>query len=192
MFDLFKKRQITVNDKTTIQKTDIDKRYGSSFADTLELCKQFKTDLVEMSEHNCTCGECAKYQGRVFSLTGKDKRYPKLPEFIFTTGQVHEGCKHIFSPYIHGVSIPTYHKDIIAFSNRPFVDNRSKAEIEEYDRIIAEEAELKKDREDYECITKMLPDKAPKSFGGYRKMKNANTKNFKELVIAAQEVGIKI
>ena len=100
--------------------------------------KLLGTDLVIMSSHGASCSECAKYQGRVFSLSGNSLPFPKIPEAFFKYGGIHEGCGHTFSPYIHGVTdpmlgytlsfqkavSPKYRNNIIAFSNRPFVDDR--------------------------------------------------------------------
>lgn len=68
--------------------------------------KRFETDLVIMSAHGASCPDCAKYQGRVFSLTGQDKRFPKLPSGVSLYRGVHPGCGHTFSTYIHGVNDP--------------------------------------------------------------------------------------
>lgn len=88
---------------------------------TLKDAKSLETDLLEMSEHEGTCPICAQYQGRVFSISGDDKRFPKLPDIVFKTGGLHEGCRHSFFPFLYGISKSTNgHDDIISFSNRPF------------------------------------------------------------------------
>lgn len=105
----------------------------------LDMAHSLGTDLVIMDAHGSTCPECAKYQGRVYSISGRTAKYPRVPEFFFTTGTVHEGCSHSFHPYIDDISDPdleytlsvhplkntAYAKNIIAFSNRPFVDDRT-------------------------------------------------------------------
>jgi len=110
-----------------------------------------KTDLVKMSMHNCGCGECAKHQNRVYSISGNDKRFPKLPDVVMKTGSIHNGCRHSFSPYYYfdgntitvGVrktydSYWTYEEDVIKHSNRPFVDDRESWEVARYERNNAE------------------------------------------------------
>lgn len=154
-----------------------------------QLAREFGTDLVEMDEHPCTCGECAKYQGRVFSLSGRSTKFPKIPDEFFIYGGIHEGCSHSFFPYFDGVSKPTYHRNIVAYSNRPFVDNRTKAQKLEYEQAIKAAAEEAKDRENYEWCWEYLGDIAPKSFSGYRRMKNSDSANFQKLCQAALEKG---
>lgn len=93
----------------------------------LENAKELGTDLVEADYFRGCCGECAKYRKRWFSISGKDKRFPKMPVDYGCT------CSGIdFSPVIYGISEPTYAdeiEDIIEYSNRPFVDDRSEEEI---------------------------------------------------------------
>lgn len=141
-----------------------------------------------MSEHYCTCGECAKYQGRVFSLTGTNKKFPKVPDAFFVYGGIHEGCRHEFYPYFEG-DIPTYHKNIVQYSNSPFVDNRSKAEKEQYEAEKKAEEDYIKDKNDYDWLWENLGDIAPKSFSGYRRMKNSNSANFQKLCKEAEKKG---
>lgn len=154
----------------------------------LQMAQSFGTDLVEMSEHHCTCGECAKYQGRVFSLTGKSKVFPKIPDAFFIYGRIHEGCRHDFFPFFED-SEPTYHKNIVQYSNRPFVDNRSSKEKEQYEAEQKSRCELVKDKEDYDWIWENLGEVAPKSFSGYRRMKNSNSVNYQKLCKIAKEKG---
>ena len=96
--------------------------------------KEMGTDLLEMTEHSPTCAECAKYQGRVYSISGKSNKFPPLPkEFIINDG-VHEGCRHAFFPYEDGLSKPNYHENIVEYSNSPFVDNRTPEEVAAYEK----------------------------------------------------------
>lgn len=52
-------------------------------------------ELVEMSHHASACPICQPYEGKVFSLTGNDKKYGKAPSL-----PIHPNCKHSFAPYI--------------------------------------------------------------------------------------------
>ncbi|WP_027309351.1 phage minor capsid protein [Caloramator sp. ALD01] len=47
---------------------------------TLNTCEEAGIDLVKMTTHYPTCEKCAPLQGKVFSISGKDKRYPKLED----------------------------------------------------------------------------------------------------------------
>ncbi len=88
---------------------------------TIKNCKKLKTDLVECPKHNNPCNICKIYQDRVYSLYGKDKRFPKLPDSVFVYGGFHEGCRHQFYPFTYGIStMASKKRDVIKWSNRPF------------------------------------------------------------------------
>ncbi len=159
----------------------------------LENAEKLDTDLVEANYFRGCCGECAKYRGRVFSISGKDKRFPKMP--------VDYGCTCsglMFSPFIYGVSKPIHcpkNTNIIEYSNRPFVDNRSRKEKEIYQHYLDTEIfeDIKhNDKEDYEKLCRLIPDEMPKSFSAYRRMKMSETEKFLNISEKASELGLSI
>lgn len=83
----------------------------------LQNAKNMKTDLLEVSAHECSCKYCANFQGKVFSITGKDKRYPKLPNEVLQTGSFHKGCRHTFFPYNHGCGLVYSQKELEKINN---------------------------------------------------------------------------
>lgn len=159
----------------------------------IENAKRLGTDLVEADYSLCCCPECAKYRGRWFSISGRDKRFPKMPDINNCE------CHGIsFFPVLLGRSSPNYcpkYIDIIEYSNRPFVDDRTDTEKEIFN-IEKREKEIEKwyepykrrlfaikekDRKKYFWVCKHLPDIAPKSFSDYMRMKNGDTKKFQIL-----------
>lgn len=93
-------------------------------------CDDLGTDLVEASFSFGCCDECTKYRGRWYSRTGKDSRFPLKPRGIKCS------CQGIdYYPVIFGVSEPTVNMylehpvDIIEYSNRPFIVERTEREI---------------------------------------------------------------
>lgn len=100
---------------------------------TLNQLGELGFDLVRMSEHNSACPICAQYEGRVYSISGKDPRFPKL--FGTAFGQyanIHPNCRHRLTPYI-----PELASDLqgdISRSNQPFSDNRSEAQRRAYEK----------------------------------------------------------
>ncbi len=127
----------------------------------LENAKNFKTDLVVCSFHFGTCSECAKLQGRVYSISGKNSKYPKLPENVLKYGGFHKGCRHTFLPVVEGCfSMEKYSDDRsklikvdpVKYSNRPFIDDRTEKDKEVYEHYIAKqksEIEYEKIQRDY-------------------------------------------
>jgi SPP1 gp7 family putative phage head morphogenesis protein len=65
---------------------------------TLNTCQEAEIDLVQISSHWPTCEICAPLQGKVFSISGNDKRYPKLEEEY--TPPIHPNCRHVTTPYV--------------------------------------------------------------------------------------------
>ena len=159
------------------------------FSIVLKNARSMRTDLLEMTEHSTTCSECSKYQGRVYSISGNDNRFPKLPDIVSQIGAIHMGCRHTFYPFIYGVSSLSNGKDPINYSNRPFTDNRTAREIAQWEQEQREIATEALDRSEFDFIREHLPDAAPKSLAGYRKMKNANTKSYISLMDKIRKAG---
>lgn len=168
--------------------------------EVLEYAKKINTDYVQVSYHMATCGECAKHRGRLFSISGNDPRFEKLPEDVIERGGFHEGCRCSFYAYSFKLD-PTktdYCENIIEFSQRPQTDDRTdqeKADYEEFtNRMEAEDRRYEESKltyriryfnlTNYKRIQKEAPDLAPASFSGYVRMKNGNTKGYQKLKTA--------
>lgn len=68
-------------------------------------------DLVEISSHIGARPKCAPYQGRIFSRSGKDKKYKSLsstsigePDGLFGIN-----CGHFQYPFVPGISVQRYY-----------------------------------------------------------------------------------
>ncbi|MFA5337656.1 MAG: phage minor capsid protein [Candidatus Omnitrophota bacterium] len=57
----------------------------------LALYKKYGIDLVQVDAHSGACEICQSYQGKVYSISGNDKDFPKLQE----RPPYHKGCRHI-------------------------------------------------------------------------------------------------
>lgn len=149
--------------------------------------KQLKTDLVEASYPTLCDSETAKYRGRIYSISGKDKRFPHL------TNEV-KNCELDFYPFVLGASSPIFCPETkeIEYSNRPFVDDRSSEEKKKYDAILKKQLSSNDNEEEYYWLYEHLPEIAPKSLSGYSRMKNSKSKNFMKIVAEAEKLGYKI
>jgi hypothetical protein len=137
-------------------------------------------DLVKISEHPGACPICQKYEGRVYSISGKDKRFPRL-DVAFSSGyaNIHPRCRHVLEPYIPEFN--DVNKDIIN-SNRPFTEpDINDKQVQAYYQIQREKAKLRSDRLLWEKYKTVLPDDIPSTFAGFRRMKNSNSDNYKKL-----------
>ena len=137
-------------------------------------------DLVKMSSHPGSCPICQQFEGRVYSISGKDKRFPRL-DIAFSSGyaNIHPNCRHTLEPYIPEFN--DVNKDIIN-SNRPFTEpDRNDRQVQTYYQIQREKAKLRQDRLQWEKYRTALGNEAPKTLAGFRRMKSANSDNYKEL-----------
>lgn len=152
------------------------------------------SDLLISNDSKFVCSECAKYTRRVFSEFGRDKRYPILPEYFKQNLPEHRRCIIRLFPFMEGVNstIWDYSGDLVTWSNRPFVDERS-----EYDKIhfatvtAREEKEKQEDENDrrfYDWLRENCPDICPKSYSGFRRMKNMNSKNYQQIILATKGI----
>lgn len=187
------------------------------FRKELNMADYFNTDYLEIPHETAVCEECAPYQNRVYCISGKDKRFPKLPDFIIENKGLHCNVRYYSFMYYEGRKITKYkfnkngdvkevELDAIAHSNRPFIDDRSTIEKQKYlewkehndKRLEREERyydrnnwlEKYNSRYEYYQIVNKLGEKAPKNFDGYMKMKRGNTANYQKLVVLAEEQGI--
>ena len=180
--------------KQVYESTEIHTYTSASeeaFEKQMHWAEQMNTDLVEVTTSYRICGECAKYQGRIYSISGKDKRFPKFPDYLRESKGAH--CGLIVYPFHEEYDIARYVEgDIIATSNRPFVDDRTEEQIQFYEDYIKEKRRKENTKIEYEQIVAAMPDIAPKSLSGYARMKNANTENYRKLVEQAKEKGISI
>ena len=155
--------------------------------------KLLNTDLVEAAYSPVCCSECAKYRNRIYSISGKDKRFPKLPDILL---DISHDCNITLFTFIYGYS-SFYNKNgrsvnPIEHSNRAFIDDRTPEEKEAYKNRLTT---LKKQKakelnsKEYDWILEHMPEDCPKSLSGYTRMKNSNSDNYKKLVLKAKEKG---
>jgi hypothetical protein len=60
-----------------------------------ESMKEFDEDLVEIPRHDNPCPDCAEYQGKVYSVSGKSDKYPELPD---GGPPFHPNCEDVMNP----------------------------------------------------------------------------------------------
>lgn len=152
--------------------------------------KSAGSDLIITGENDCLCSECALFTRRIYSISGRDRRFPKIPERLFGKRDGHEYCINDYYSYFYPESIPTwkYKGDLLSWCLRPYSDERTNKQKAVYkDRVRSGEQEIL-DRNNYDLIWEKLPDIAPKSFGGFMRMKNQKTTNYEKLRVAARSV----
>ena len=95
----------------------------------------FSEDHAYFGANSC-CPLCSLYNRRIFSISGKDKRFPPL---VSLPNEIHDGkcdvcnCSYSLTTWFEGSSTPDV-KTAIQQSNAPLVDKRTpeqKANFEE-------------------------------------------------------------
>lgn len=174
---------------------DINLLHKNHFLSAIKQCKDFGTDYIYCDGHTYTCSECAKYQNRVYSISGKDSAYSKLPDFVYEYGGFHPGCRHGFHPFFSD-SIADKNGnfvDALEYSNRPFIDDRTPEEIEGYNQYL-KKAEKERLRDEnlkaFYILKKELPDVMPKSYSTFAKYKAHNSDKYINILNSANEKGI--
>jgi hypothetical protein len=149
----------------------------------VEDAKLLHTDLVMSADITYNCVECASYCKRIFSLTGKDIRFPRLPTYFYLSLPEHDYCIIDFYLFFDEIDKPTwsYRGDLVSWSNRPLSDERTNAQNKLFIERVSENEQMIVDRNNYDLLSELLPEVAPKSFGSYRRMKNLNSPNYQKL-----------
>ncbi len=99
-------------------------------------------DLVECDIVSPTCDTCALYQGRVYSISGKDSRYPSLYKTAFKSGYsiIHPNCRHSWSPYHEELYSDEQKRDMMDQSNRSWKPDGDGRSFQQTERMRAEYA----------------------------------------------------
>jgi len=73
----------------------------------------YDTDLIQISSHNTTTEICMEFEGKIFSVSGKDKRFPPLTE----SPPYHPNCLHLMFPtFVSGMQAQGTLESFSAFS----------------------------------------------------------------------------
>jgi len=149
------------------------------------ITRALNDDLIITNEPDCVCSECAKYTRRILSEHGHNNNYPKFPEFLKLNLPEHEFCIIFFSAFYEGFSSPAwpnFRGNVRKYCNRPFRDERNDYQKKYFRERVVSTLQERIDRNNYDILRRDFPEIAPKSFGGFRRMKNMRSNNFLKLV----------
>ena len=150
------------------------------------------TDLVEMTTMPQCCKLCGAYQNKVYSISGKDKRFPALFKTVLKNGYAlpHPNCRHEFIPYYEEIEDPEDVKKDIAKSKIKYdskgnlVDVRYQKDIEAYQSWQAGNRQLNREMHEYEQMQAYYENKgeeAPyKTLGAFRRARRAQAQSYKD------------
>lgn len=87
----------------------------------------FEKDLMILETHPNSCPLCAPMQGKIYSRTGKSKRYPSI-EVAYSHGVGHPNCKCVFSIYWDKLQLGT--QDLEKTQDNDYENDQKKKAIE--------------------------------------------------------------
>jgi hypothetical protein len=140
-------------------------------------------DLVEIIKNNTSCPICSAYEGRVYSVSGNDKRYPPLFGTAFGIyANIHPNCRHVLAPFIEALKDPDEIKEAKRVSNLSFnVDRRSESQRKAYENGQALKRRAREEKILYERYRLALGDKVPKTLASFTSIKQKDGEAWQEL-----------
>lgn len=89
---------------------------------------EYDMDLFEIDSHRSTCQQCRRHMGRVYSISGKAKGFPKLKD----VPPFHPNCRcNGFVVPLEHIEVMPYFRLLKAFSNNPNADPDEFAQAKE-------------------------------------------------------------
>lgn len=138
-------------------------------------------DLVQTTEVGSTCPICAKREGIIVSLSGKDKDFPSV-EVLGGLPPWHPNCIHSVRPYMKQFkSKEDIQQDKERNEDRVMLDNRTPAQKKEYNTGQQIRAKANQEKKKYYEMRAVLGDDAPSSLAQYRRMSRANNPSWQKL-----------
>lgn len=153
----------------------------------INLGKRIGNTLVKISSHYGACPICTPYQGRVFSTSRKNTDYPYLYDTPLDRDyqNFHPRCRHTVSQYIEKLQSPEEVRKMREYSNRGFEvggEGWTKEQTEKANKSLAscregqaKNRQLYTDRKQYQKYRAVLGNDVPKTFAGFRRMKNSDS-----------------
>ncbi|QSF42669.1 phage minor capsid protein [Paenibacillus tianjinensis] len=148
---------------------------------------QNKQDLVYINSVGITCPICAVYQGRVYSISGNDSRFPRLER----RPPYHSHCVHSMSVWVEEYTPTAEIEQTIKDSNRPFKDNRTEANMRRYDELQREKSRKNETRKQWIRYKAVLPNDTP-DLKQFASNKVRGTAKYGELQELYRKVNIEI
>lgn len=153
---------------------------------------QAGTDLVKMTSMPQCCKFCGAFQDKVYSISGKDKRFPALFKTVLRSGYAlpHPNCRHEFLPFFEEIEDPADVERLIKQSQIKYdskgnlVDVRSQRDIQLYRAWQAGNRQRNTELHEYERMKAYYAGKgvdAPyATLAAFRRARRAQSDNYRE------------
>lgn len=114
--------------------------------------------------------------------------YERLVDLMVLAGRYEEAkAEHEKLDRLYGTRLDEFHR-----LQKYAVESNTESFISYQNRVIDPYIQESNEREQYYWLLEKMPHIAPKSFGGYRKMKKLNSQNFQFIISEVQKAGYDI
>ena len=154
---------------------------------------QSGTDYVKMTEVSQCCKLCGAYQGKVYCISGKDKRFPSLFDTVLKRKYAlpHPNCRHEFVAWYIDMEDEADVKKAIEKSKILYdkkgelVDVRFQKDVKGYAEWQSGNRQRNEEFKQYEAMKAYYESRGEevpyKTLAGFRRAKRANSKEYKEV-----------
>lgn len=159
-------------------------RIIASNTGSFDRCKELGVDLVRCTTVAGCCPYCKKYEGKVYSISGRDTRFPALYETALQSGYniMHPNCRHEFIPFVEQMENPENLKKIIEDSNHFEDYNKDDKLFKIYNRNQALQRQwVDESREFHRLQAKFGEDMPYKTLGGFKRARRQGSLQYKQL-----------
>lgn len=124
----------------------ITRTVSQNVANEMQLSRmdEYEVDLIEVSSHIGARPRCAPFQGRIYSRSGKSKKYPPFSSTSYgeAAGLLGVHCRHIIYPFIEGLSTQQYEPYDDAENDRVYKQSQRQRHLERQIRKAKKEARV--------------------------------------------------
>lgn len=112
----------------------ITRSMSNNVANEMQLTRmeEYDVDLIEVSSHLGARPKCARYQGKIFSKSGRSRKYPALSSTSSGEPDGLKGinCRHLFYPFIEGFSRKVYEPYPLRENKRVYEESQQQRHLE--------------------------------------------------------------
>lgn len=148
---------------------------------SFDRCKELGLDLVRCTKVPGCCPYCFKYEDKVYSISGRDTRFPSLYDTALQNGYniMHPNCRHEFLPFAVELERPEVVERLIKESNH-FEDHDPNSKLFQlYNRNQALQRQwIKESREFHEAKALYGDDMPYQTLGGFRRASRSGSPQY--------------
>lgn len=151
-------------------------------------------DYVQISTSGI-CPKCSPYKMRIYSISGKDKRFPSfstLPRFLAMNKCDLCGCYIGLTPAFISHRSDIEIRKLSIYSCSPPIDKRTEEQKQYFLTDQSKKAYDRQTKMEYDWLWEHHPVECPKSLSAYSRMKNLNSGRFQSLCDLAVLDGVEL